>query len=370
MREVSVLSCVSSTSIITSVHHHCLHLFLILPTNKAYNRKLTPLYAQINTPPEAPNKPDHGDIDILVLGPLHKFSQEEVAEALGAKDHLQQMGSVSSFAIPIPESAGDECFQLDIRVCSTKDLFQWSTMLYSYGDLWRILGSAVNRLGFTINDTGFQFRVAEIEQYRPKECLLRLTSDPTTMMDFLGLDADQFRVGFLNLNEVFMWATSSRLFRRRWFEKQKSKVEGKKAERPMYLDFVTRWLPQHPDRGGCGDGDDLVREGLREEALAKFQKHNELSTKLESHRKRTLKDSMWSKIARALPLKGKDLGEAVVALKSLMCWQDGAPGFSAKSEETVERVPALDEEVVDDVVVPWVLRNWQDVVSANRKNRN
>ncbi|KAG6986473.1 hypothetical protein G7Y79_00082g100890 [Physcia stellaris] len=332
-------------------------------------KNLFPFYAHINTPPEAPNKPDHGDIDILVLGPLHKFSREEVAEALGAKDHLQQMGSVSSFAIPIPGSAGDECFQLDIRLCSTKDLFQWSTMLYSYGDLWRILGCAVNRFGFTINDTGLQLRVVEIEHYRPKECLLWLTSDSTMMMDFLDLDADRFRVGFSDLNEIFMWATSSRLFRRRCFEKQRPKVEGKKAERLMYLDFVTRWLPQHPERGGCGDGDDLVREGLREEALAKFQKHDELGTNLESHRKRTLKDSMWSKIARALPLKGTVLGEAVVALKSLMSWQDGTPGFSTKSEETVERVPALDEEVVDDVIVPWVLRNWQDVVSANRKNR-
>lgn len=59
----------------------------------------------------------------------------------------------------------------------------------------------------------------------------------------------------------------------------------------------------------------------------------------------------------------------MVALKTYMTWRDDALTLvaDAKSSQfkdgSVERVPALDQETVGDVVVPWVLENWQEAVA-------
>lgn len=277
---------------------------------------------------------------------------------MGAKDHVEA-GGISSFAIPLPESPA-ECFKLDIHTCKP-GLFQWETIIYTHGDLWRILGSAANRQGFTINDTGLHLRIAEIEQTHAKEALLRLTSSPEQMMAFLGLDADRFMEGFADLNEVFLWASSSRLFRRRCFEKQVEKSQGKKAERPMYLAFITHWLPQHPEVGVSGDDDPLNRKDLVQEALETFDKQLEHNGMLEYHRKRLLRDAMWRSIARILPVGGKELGQAMIALKAQLRWRDGTPKLSTE-DHAAERIPALGEHTVDGIVLPWVLQYWRQAV--------
>ncbi|KAL8694183.1 MAG: hypothetical protein Q9218_001126 [Villophora microphyllina] len=324
-----------------------------------YQKQLLLFYERICTPPEAPQKPDHGDIDVLVEGPRHTFSRIDLAQALGAKDHLQ-VGNTSSFAIPLPGS-DVTFFQLDVHLCKPS-LFEWETTIYTHGDLWRILGMAANRLGFAINHVGLHIRIAEIDQTHPKDALLRLTSDPSEVMTFLGLDEARFKTGFEALDEIFAWATSSRLFRRKCFEKQASDGQSTKAERPMYADFVTRWLPQHPEVGFSEDDVRTARKALLEEALAKFDARDQYEHMVVKHRERLLKDAMWRKIAKALPLAGPELGKAMVALKTSMRWRDGCTQLYVEEEE-VERVPALDERIIDDVVVPWVSEHWQQAVN-------
>lgn len=324
-----------------------------VPLSWAYQltrcRKLLHFYQQVSTPAEAPEKPDHGDIDILVQNPQHEFTQKELALSLGATDHVKAKG-ITSFAIPLPGYEA-ECFQLDIHTCKP-GLFEWETTIYTHGDLWRILGLAANRQGFTINDTGLHLRIAEIEQTHVKASLLRLTSSPGQMMAFLGLEADRFTEGFADLNEIFLWATSSRFFRRPYFEKHPSKTQGKKAERPMYLEFVTHWLPQHPKVGVSDDDDDpLNRKELLKEALETFDKQDEYHGMLESHRKRLMKDAMWRNIARILPVEGKELGQAMIALKAQLRLRDGVPELCT-DDHVADRIPALDEQTVEHVILP------------------
>lgn len=265
-------------------------------------------------------------------------------------------GSITSFAMPLPES-DTECFQLDIHACKP-GLFEWEMTIYTHGDLWRILGAAVNRQGFAINDTGLHLRIHEIEKTHAKDSLLRLTSSPEKMMAFLGLDADCFARGFADLNEVFLWATSSRFFRRWYFEISMSKTQVKKTVRPMYLEFITYWLPQHPEVGVGDTGNLLNRNALLQEALESFGKQNEYLNMVENHRKRLMKDAMWREIARILPVKGTELGQAMIALKAHLRWRDGTPELCA-ADHAAERVPALDKKTVDSVVLPWVLQNWR-----------
>ncbi|KAL8829854.1 MAG: hypothetical protein Q9170_005995, partial [Blastenia crenularia] len=322
-------------------------------------------YTRAESPPSAPEKPDHGDIDILVTSPLHNFTRQDLAHALQGIDHLQ-IGHISSFAIPLSTTNKSDLFQLDVHTCKP-ELFEWETILTAYGDLWRILGMSANRLGFTINNTGLHLRVAEIEAVHPKDCLLNLTSDPREIFEFLALDKARFDAGFTTLDDLFAWATSSRFFRRRYFEKEITETKGREAERPMYADFRTRWLPEHPEVGVTQGSSSAYRVVLTDEALMKFQKGEEYEMMAESHRKRVLKDLMWRKIAKALPMEGKELGTAMKALKSLLRWRDGAPELLS-DDQTSERLPALEEAVVDAEVLPWVLDHWQEAVEIYEKS--
>lgn len=132
----------------------------------------------------------------------------------------------------------------------------------------------------------------------------------------------------------------------------------------MYGNFVKTWLPQNPE---CGLSYTFIkREDLLAEALETFNRRPQYEEILEKYRKRLLKDKMWRKIAKALPLEGKKLGEAIVALKALLVWNDGKPKILQKADRTFEKVPALADNTVDEVLLPWVREHWKDALAAER----
>lgn len=70
---------------------------------------------------------------------------------------------------------------------------------------------------------------------------------------------------------------------------------------------------------------------------------------------------MWTKIADALPVVGKELSRVMVALKKRLRW-NGVLGFlPATADGSVEMMPELDAETVDGIVVSWVLGHWTAV---------
>lgn len=359
-------------------------------------------YKRAAVPPEAPEKRDHGDIDVLVDGPLFNFTTQDLAKELGAIDYTRA-GRTSSFAIQLPEDS-DHFFQLDV-LHPKQGCFEWESVIYSYGDIWHIIGSTVTRFGLAINDSGLHARIEEIEAAHKKDSLLLLTSDPVDMMSFLSLNSLRYEKGFSTLDEVFEWATAMPLFRTRFFEKgTASEKQGRVREkRPMYSKFVTEWLPQQLDlhtsaappgrpnqknceiefltsAGSCtlenvhcqvdrsaeerNSGFSRIEErrAMLNKALLKFNKSEEYHKMLEAHRKRTLKDAMWGEIASTLPLQGKNLGQAMVALKKSLWWDDGQPRLEVEVKSPREKVPPLDAETVDKVLLPWIREHWSEAV--------
>lgn len=349
-------------------------------------------YQRTIVPPEAPEKGDHGDIDVLVDGPRLNLSGRDLEQALGADAHIKA-GVISSFAIRIP---GDDnsYFQLDVHLCK-KGCFEWANVIHAYGDLWHIIGSMVTRFGFAINDSGLHICVGQAKETNKRDCLLLLTSDPQEMMEFLGLDKDQYEKGFSTLDELFEWAISMPFFRRKVFEKET--VSGKQArireKRPMYSIFVTEWLPQkktfHTRTATPGSCDYLPadsststtmqhlqnepleeenavksqggdRGGLINKALQRFTKHEEYQKILEDRRKSSLKDAMWNKVASELPLKGKELGQTMMALKDQLWWNNGQPTLRVGGDKSSEKVPALDADTVDKTLLPWIRDHWRE----------
>ena len=306
---------------------------------------------------------------------MFKFTIEDLKQALGAEAHTKS-GSTNSFAIQLPED-GDRFFQLDVQTCK-KGSLEWASVIYGYGDIWHIIGSTVTRFDLAIDDSGLHARVKKIEGTSRKDCRLFLTSDPQEMMDFLGLDGLKYEQGFSNLDELFTWAVSMPFFQTKIFQKETTSADQQRIreKRPMYAKFVTEWLPQtmssngrvNEDKTGVTPVDD--GKGLLNKALLRFHKREDYERLVENQGKVAMKDAMWKKIARVLPLQGKELGQAMVALKATLWWNGGGPLLKVESNTSMERIPALDTDLLDEVLLPWIENHWREAVRLSQEKRS
>ena len=246
---------------------------------------LSTFYAQVASPIDAPEKKSYGDIDVLVSDPIsNDTSPATLSIALNANASVKSGGS-RSYAIPYPESAFD-FVQLDIAVCAPHK-FAWELFTHSHGDLWNLLGTSIRPFGLTANDVGLHLRIREIEDEDRKKSLLLLTSDPASVLEFLGLDRERYWRPFETVDELYRYATGMRLFRRDTYIREILKANDRKRmiQRPLYRDFVDEWLPKRPQLGIGVDWSPTLRLNVLEEALDVYGKRNEYHEKLETWRK-------------------------------------------------------------------------------------
>ena len=353
-----------------------------------YEKDLRNPYRKVHVPPATPENPDHGDVDILVADPKSNKTDFDLLGVLWDAKAQCKAANTISFALPLSvlkmgtlpkdekevsvemlkriDAVEHVHLQLDVHKCKVEN-FEWECMIHSYGDLWRIIGASVTRFGLAIDNTGFHVRLEEIEKNSKKDALLHLTANPEAMMDFLKLKLEGvggWETGFKTLDQAFSCATHSRFFLRSVVTKEDLSEKEKKSRetRPMYNAFVTSWLPAHPEVGSSDEH--LLRGVVLKNALGLFGKWGEYIYMLEKCRERVLKDDMWRAIAAALPVQGKEKGQAIVALKTYLEWNEGAPRLR-KADRSVEKVPALDMDEVERVLIPWVKGHWGKAVKLN-----
>ncbi|MCJ1285439.1 hypothetical protein MMC26_004779 [Xylographa opegraphella] len=241
-----------------------------------YTCLLSTFYQTVASPIEVPEKTSHGDIDILVSEPHSTTTTQSISQALNAKTSVSTSGSPSSsFAIPFPDRA-DEYIQLDIHVCPTST-FHWELFMASHGDLWNLLGTSLRGFGLTANNVGLNLRIAEIEHLDRKKSMLFLTSNPTSVLELMGLDVQKYWRQFATMNELYEYATSTRFFRKDRYLREELKSNDRKrmGKRPLYQQFVDDWLPQRVGIEELREVAELTRESVFEEVLDRYGKREE-----------------------------------------------------------------------------------------------
>jgi hypothetical protein len=158
---------------------------LLLPRVQRFFREVT-------VPVEAPEKVDHGDLDILAFEPLEPdergdYDFEAVKQALGAETVIRATGNrTSNFALPLPDgygvtaSDGDsglKYFQVDIQVCEDRREFERIKFFHSYGDMGMLLGLVGKGVGLPTGAKGLHVRrllylvaISFSRSYRPVCC--------------------------------------------------------------------------------------------------------------------------------------------------------------------------------------------------------
>ncbi|KAJ9101373.1 hypothetical protein QFC20_005254 [Naganishia adeliensis] len=324
-------------------------------------------YNQVLLPPSAPGKEDHGDIDFLVSEAKARQGGEKLRgeigeEVVGIEEAVgQELGAVAvyrnnamtSYAIPHPQQSNLH-IQLDTHLRDPTYL-PWILFLTSYGDLVPILGSIHHRLGLIINDKGFWVQLdlpkGANECGIPKpEMVVFMTLDPERMMEFMGLDAERYRTGFEDEEQVFHWIREGRFFRRI------AKRTTVTATSPEAADDEARV------KGDSAEGAETTETSPSQvalEAATFFDKRKQYDTQLQHCLAQVQDFNFWQQVRSALP--GSSSRRARI-IKSLKKWVRAEGGEMRVSEEPMDRSP-LSVGTEDELAgrLKWIVEHWEGV---------
>nr|POE87529.1 hypothetical protein CFP56_30118 [Quercus suber] len=215
---------------------------------------------------EAPEKQDHGDIDILIASrnPVNLF---ELASAVGARGIIAESAILCNLAVPEDGShahrplvvyhksdrrnsviSTQACVQVDLEVLAPKDL-EWNAFNRSYGGVGALIGMMVSPFGFTMSTSrGFVLTleehklVAELKLTIPREeADIVLAKDPQSVMRFLGLSPESYERGFATVQELYAWSGACRVLCQETLARYSD--ERDRRQRPGYKTFREVWVP-------------------------------------------------------------------------------------------------------------------------------
>lgn len=335
---------------------------------------LHPHFAKLAAPLEAPEKADHGDVDILVEQyPGHRgLSTLEIADILEAGRHISH-GDSLSFAVKLPSEQKDSSVpfaQLDIHKCHLGYL-EWEYFIKSYGDLWQIIGLTIRDLGLTASDRGLHVRIPEIETENAKASRLFMTKDPAAAMQFMGLDKAQFEAGFSTEHEMFAWIAHGRLFSGHNCEtRQNSNDRARLRKRPQFGRFVDEWIPNN--RETWKNKPVPSRMQVLDEALDAFDLNAIYQARLRTWQEAKAESKITARIASEIPLE--DSEKLNLAMRGMKRWVSlsKVDGLSVRSEAAMEpenqcSFSVAAAEMGEAEVLLWIRNNWEVVVEKEKQ---
>lgn len=261
---------------------------------------------------EAPGKESFGDIDILC-----QSGTDIMATLLGSNNTGQSFpemvknGNVLSVAWPCPLN-DSKFYQVDFISC--KDL-ECAQFYFSYGDLGGILGRMTSFCGIKLGFDGLF--VPWFDEARPTQHLfdIFLSSDPSMICKFMGLDYMKWRAGFVTRDAVFEWCSTSTLFDKTAFDRSSMNHANREraAKRLMFKEFL-EFIATKEDRK-------KQPKMSKIDAVAYFSKTGELNIKLaDARRQESIREKFNGRMFVDRGVQGKDVSRLVQQFKSQ--WTD------------------------------------------------
>ncbi|KAK8084361.1 hypothetical protein PG997_005632 [Apiospora hydei] len=363
----------------------------------ACHAALQQLFEHVATPIEGPEKPDFGDLDFLVYSSTADLQsvqwRDDVRAALGAVGCVSQQPHTGSFAIYWPEGVPDEretpgvtqqrYIQVDVHVCASPETLRWSVFKNDHGDLWNLLGSTIRPFGLTVDHEALYVRIAEIEKLDKKKAKVRLTSDPDTVLRFLGLDLARWKRPFATMRETYEYAATCRFF---WVKPESSSEGGadggsdadedriggeftrkdlksndrqRMSKRPMFNRWINEFIPACREQHRFTDRQ-IDRDGTLEEAFAQFGVRETYDARVLEFRKKRQAETIWKDVIKAaVPTEGiapMFRGGAANGLKKIIL--QGDESFDVVPSEPLKNEDGLFDE---DAVRRFAEANWEKV---------
>jgi hypothetical protein len=345
----------------------------------------------------APEKTDHGDIDLIVMprsldpelldrpGKLslamtaHRTFQTTniIMRNLGVvRSHFNS--NVFSLAVPAPATVApadlEPHVQVDLILTKSRQELDWHEFLNSYGDLRALLCMICRSLGLVINHEGFHVIVPEIDgvSYYKEKKLLFLTSHPCECLEFLGLDWHRYDLGFDTLKSLFEWILTCRFVTKAHPDPNalSSRSDRKHLEsRPMFQQFVRHWLPPHQEK--LEPRPQLSRSHVLFEALDQFNQTGAYTQRLDDFNKFTAERHFWlEEVPPCIPKlvggekhRKRRMKNIIEGLKHFTICQDGRPVLGERSLREEDANPGWLEKFADtearkQALFEFIRENW------------
>lgn len=195
--------------------------------------------------PAYADKPDFGDIDILISDE-YGYTPQAAATALGACE-LVRNGSVSSLGLALPEGV----FQVDL-ISVPPASFDFALRYFAMNDLGNLLGRVAHKAGFKLGHLGLRYMLRDREKTEHVIAELEVSTDWQAVLDLFGYDAQAYERGlvgdFRTLEDIFHYAISSRYCHRDIYllENRNARARMRDRKRKTYMLFLD-WLEALPD---------------------------------------------------------------------------------------------------------------------------
>lgn len=197
------------------------------------------------------------------------------------------------------ESSPKKYIQVDLQVCDTVEECRWQHFCHCHGDFWMIFNSAVGKFGINMGGTSMCVRIEEygIESKHKKLGRVPLTRDPTEILGYLDLDAEQFWRGpFSSPDDMFDFIAASRFFCPRfdalgepkpWKDPEADLSRLKHSERkrflarPVWRQWFTEYMPKAYAKEAFADRK-MTRRQVREEAVERFGSEEDYQARIQT----------------------------------------------------------------------------------------
>lgn len=182
------------------------------------------------------NKPDFGDMDIVVSSAAMKSNwhdmQQELIQDLGISQY-KSAGAVFSTVY--------HNFQVDFFV-RNHQYFQTTYNFLSFNDIGNLIGRIFKRFNLKYGEQGLQYVFRRADNHYHKD--IEVSKDAQKIMEFLQLDYAHWQRGFVSKQEMFDWVVACPYFSVKPYIEMSKKMEKRAKERPTIQAFL-EYLETH-----------------------------------------------------------------------------------------------------------------------------
>lgn len=264
------------------------------------------LSTRIEVVPAYFDKPDFGDIDILVEVTNLKDNWRQLVINEFKPTDINYNGSVMSFDY--------NNFQVDL-ISVPRNYFETSLVYYSYNDIGNFMGVIANRLYLKYGHDGLSYVCRDKEHHHMVD-EISISKDIPYIFDILGFDFERFKKGFKTYEDIYDYIYESKYFKTDMFlrnDDEMGEIEKKrKKKRKGYAGFL-EYLKNKPVKNYVTDDirTEIFARIFTKEVLIKKAEIEAKFEKIKLFNKRFNADLVmeWTGIDK------KDLGSFMAALK-------------------------------------------------------
>lgn len=223
------------------------------------------------------NKPDFGDLDILIEGGAG-YDPQAVAAALQATEVVPN-GDVTSIGVAVDEGI----FQVDL-IAIPPEAFDFAARYFGYNDFGNLVGRIARKFGTQFGHLGLRYSIRDPENRHNLIAEVSITTDFGVALGLLGYDAARYEKmratgQFKTLDDIFRYVVSTPYANRDIYllENRNHADRIRDAKRATYNAFLA-WLDEQPagvvpaypwgDTGS--EARDAQRQGFLQAAFAQL----------------------------------------------------------------------------------------------------